>query len=213
MPAFTPPHWPGQPAARASLDVVEQIEEIFGRLGAELHESQWPGPVTATQHALQCAQLAEWAQAPDSLVAAALLHDIGHLVGPRESNPGADDAHELRALGLLGSAFGRDLLEPIRLHVQAKRYLASLDEHYLRRLRPLSVDSLARQGGPMSRDEAQHFEEQPWAGEAVALRRWDDAALEFGKPTPPLRYYLDLLERLRLPAQPSRTFLGPTDIS
>lgn len=213
MAGLTPPHRPKQPVARASLDVVEQIDEIFGRLGAELHESRWPGPVTALQHALQCAQLAEWAQAPDCLVAAALLHDVGHLVGPRELISGADDAHELRALGLLGSAFGKDVLEPVRLHVQAKRYLASLDEHYLRRLRPLSLESLSHQGGPMSRNEAQAFEEQPWAGEAVALRRWDDAALEFSKPTPPLRYYLDLLERLRLPAQPPRTFLGPTDIS
>jgi predicted HD phosphohydrolase len=165
------------------------------------------------EHALQCAQFAEWAEAPGSLVAAALLHDIGHLLVPTgEPGRGDDNAHELRALGLLGTAFGREVLEPIRLHVQAKRYLAASDERYRASLSRASTLSLWRQGGPMAPAEVQTFEELPWAAQAVALRRWDDAALTRSKPTPSLTYYLDLLESIRRPVGEPRTALGPTDI-
>ena len=214
MPQRLPPMRPAYQGGAVSLDVVQQIQDLFGQHGGRVHDLDWPGPVTMQEHALQCAQLAEWSQAPPALVAAGLLHDIGHLLAlSLPSRSEEDDAHELRALGLLGTAFGRDVLEPIRLHVQAKRYLVAMDEQYRRRLSRASLASLSRQGGPMSAGEAQAFEELQWAGQAVALRRWDDGALTCGKRTAPLSYYLDLLETLRNPPSGSRTPMGPPDIS
>jgi predicted HD phosphohydrolase len=208
----------GAPAAEGgpgSLDVVAQVIELFegrGRRGSALAVAE--GGMSLLAHALQTAQLAEWSSAPHTLVAAALLHDIGHLLAsPRDVHP-CDDVHELRALGLLGSAFGRDVLEPIRLHVQAKRYLVSTDPRYAAALPQAARSSLALQGGPMSRDELWLFDDTPYAEQAVALRRWDDAAHAPGKRTPPLDYYLELLGEVRIrPNHVPRTGIGAPDVS
>jgi predicted HD phosphohydrolase len=93
--------------------------------------------------------------------------------------------------------------EPIRLHVQAKRYLVSVDAAYFLGLSPASVHSLQLQGGPMSKAESQAFERLPFAREAVQLRRWDDLAKVPGHATPPLDYYLALLQDLATEASSS----------
>ena len=177
------------------MDVIERIETLFLTQGHTLYEGRRAEAVTALQHALQCAQLAEWAGSPIALMAAALLHDIGHFVVSDDHE--LDDAHEQRALGLLGLDFGRAVLEPIRLHVEAKRYLVAADPHYAGRLSPASQHSLQLQGGAMSADERRWFESLPYAEEALSLRRFDDAAKAPGQRTPPLAYYLALIEPLR----------------
>lgn len=188
--------WGTGPAGPEALDVVTQVIELLEGPGRRPPRCPEQG-VTLLAHALQTAQLAEHGQAPRTLVAAALLHDVGHLLArPAEACP-CDDVHELRALGLLGSAFGRDVLEPIRLHVQAKRYLVSTDPHHAAALPPAALASLALQGGPMSRDEIWLFEDTPYAAQAVALRRWDDAAHDPGRRTPPLAHYVCLLNEVR----------------
>lgn len=184
-------------------DLVDHIEALFERHGHARLDAPACEQVTLLQHALQCAQLAEWAQAGPALVAAALLHDLGHIVDDDAAATSGDDVHELRALPLLRRGFGRDLTEPVRLHVQAKRYLAATDPRYAAQLHRRAGDSLALQGGPMSMDEVQAFEDLPFAVEAVALRRWDDAARDPSRRAPPLAYYLPLLRTLQLdPAAP-----------
>ena len=177
------------------MDVISRIETLFLAHGHTLYEGRRAEAVTALQHALQCAQLAEWAGSSVALVAAALLHDIGHFVASDDHD--IDDAHEQRALGLLSLDFGRAVLEPIRLHVEAKRYLVAADPHYADRLSPASQHSLALQGGAMSAEERRWFEGLPYAEEALSLRRFDDAAKTPGQHTPPLAYYLALIEPSR----------------
>jgi predicted HD phosphohydrolase len=178
------------------MDVIERIETLFLAHGHTLYDGRRAEAVTALQHALQCAQLAEWAGSPIALVAAALLHDVGHFVGSDDQD--LDDAHEQRALGLLSLDFGRAVLEPIRLHVEAKRYLVAVDPHHAGKLSPASQHSLLLQGGAMGADEQRWFESLPYAEEALSLRRFDDAAKTPGQRTPPLAYYLGLIEPLRL---------------
>lgn len=101
-----------------------------------------------------------------------------------------------RTLSLAGG-FGAQVLEPIRLHVAAKRYLVSTDAGYFASLSPASVHSLALQGGPMTAGEVAQFEAMPFAMDAVQLRRWDDLAKTPGQATPPLGYYMALLGGLR----------------
>jgi predicted HD phosphohydrolase len=178
------------------MDVIQRIETLFLTHGHTLYEGRRAEDVTALQHALQCAQLAEWAGSPATLVAAALLHDVGHFVGSDDAD--IDDVHEQRALGLLSLDFGRAVLEPIRLHVEAKRYLVAVHPQYAGKLSPASLHSLMLQGGPMNADERRWFEGLPYAEEAVSLRRFDDAAKTPGQRTPPLAYYLAQLAPLRL---------------
>ena len=177
-------------------DILNDIEALFQRFGATTYDGSRREPITALEHALQCAQLAEWAGAPRELVAAALLHDIGHFVSGLAADPDHehdDDAHELRAVAWLHGVFGPAVTEPIRLHVAAKRYLVSLEPTYRRALSSASAHSLALQGGPMGTEACIRFANEPFAEEALQLRRWDDAAKEPGKPTPSLAWYLGLL--------------------
>jgi phosphonate degradation associated HDIG domain protein len=202
------------PLRNPSMDIVRQVEELFDRHGHTRYEGAREEPVTARAHALQCAQLAEWAEAPTALVVAALLHDVGHFIAPDPAADAIDDVHELRALGFLKAGFDHEVIEPIRLHVQAKRYLVSVDARYAATLSPASAHTLGLQGGPMAEDERRWFEALPQSAQAVALRRWDDLAKAPGRKTPPLDYYLALIESVRLapPAAP-RTVIGAPDLA
>lgn len=195
-------------------EVIERILSLFERFGSQPYDGERRESVSALAHALQCAQLAEWAGADLPLVAAALLHDLGDFddagaVGDARS----DNRHEVRALPWLATAFGDEVLEPIRLHVAAKRYLVATEPAYTEALSPASQHSLALQGGPMDEDERQRFEDEAFAPQAVMLRRWDDAAKEPGKPTPSLAYFVALLQELQERARPKarRTVVGAFD--
>lgn len=178
------------------MDTVARIEQLFVAHGRQVLGGRRAQPVTALQHALQCAQLAEWAQASDALVAAALLHDLGHHVDAEADDESRDNGHEMRVLPLLAATYGVAVTEPIRLHVQAKRYLVAAERGYLARLTPAAVHALQLQGGPMSGDEMTLFEATPHAEAAVELRRWDDLATQPRRRTPPLAHYLELLRQL-----------------
>jgi len=199
-----------------SCDVsCDDIEALFLLHGAQAYESLRREPVTALEHALQCAQLAEWAHADDALVAAAFLHDIGHFpLEGDEVGDAVDDRHETRALPFLDEHFGPEVLQPIRLHVAAKRYLVATDPDYLGSLSPASVHSLGLQGGAMTPAEVDAFEVTPYAMDAVQLRRWDDLAKVPGQRTPPLGYYIALLDDLqRSRADRGKLEVGPQTIS
>ncbi len=181
-----------------SMDIVQQIEELFDRYGDSRYDGARAEAVTSRAHALQCAHLAERANAPTPLVVAALLHDVGHFIAPDAAMEAVDDVHELRALAFLASNFGAEVVEPIRLHVLAKRCLVAVDPPYEQTLSVASRHTLHLQGGPMSPDEVVWFAALPQSGQAVSLRRWDDLAKQPGRQTPSLSHYLALVESVRL---------------
>lgn len=173
---------------------LDEITELFHANGAVQYGAE---AVTQQQHALQCAHLAESAGAPVTLVAAALLHDLGHLLVPGRSpqTAAADDLHQFMALPFLRGVFPEVVLAPIRLHVDAKRYMCRVDPSYWAGLSPASKRSLVLQGGPFSEEEALAFMEQDFAADAVALRRWDDCAKDPLASTPGWTHYAALLQR------------------
>jgi phosphonate degradation associated HDIG domain protein len=178
---------------------LDDISTLFIHAGA----AQYGGEaITQLQHALQCAHLAELHGASEDLIAAALLHDLGHLLAvgepPQqavEGGPG-DDRHQYAALPFLRSVFPDAVLEPIRLHVDAKRYLCCVDEAYWASLSPASKRSLQLQGGVFSSDESEAFINKPFAADAVALRRWDDLAKNPDTAPPQWPHYASVLERV-----------------
>ena len=195
----------------ATLPLSRQVEALFDRHGHGLYDGQRRESVTALAHALQCAQLAEWAGASPPLVVAALLHDVGHFVHGIDDSDAHDDVHELRALPWLSRSLGPEVTEPIRLHVQAKRYLVVVDPAYGDTLSPASVHSLALQGGAMTPAECAAFEGNPYAADATLLRRWDDAAKSPGKATPSLAWYLSLIDELCAGPTAARTPISAFD--
>ncbi len=159
--------------------------------------------VNQRQHALQAAWLAEKAGCPDSLVAASLLHDIGHLVHDLGENPaeaGIDDLHEARGHTFLARWFGPEVTEPVRLHVAAKRYLCATEADYFSKLSKDSVLSLSLQGGPMPAAEVGAFDASPHAAAAVQLRRFDEQAKVKDLETPAVVHFLPFVERCLRPA-------------
>ncbi len=165
-----------------AADTIAQIEDLFARYGESVYDGARTEPVTARAHALQCAHLAEAGGAAAPLVAAALLHDIGHFLMPADgscaADDGTDDRHEALGAAWLRLSFPAAVTEPIRLHVDAKRYLVAADPGHVATLSPASVHSLALQGGPMDVEQRRAFEARPFAEQALKLRRWDEAAKE-----------------------------------
>jgi len=189
---------------RSSLHVgsppaLNAIDEIFARFRASGDALYIGEPVTVSEHMLQAAALAQSDEAPPELVAAALLHDYGHLVHdlPEDSaEHGVNTRHEELGFAFLERSFPPEVTEPIRLHVAAKRYLVAVDPVYRDELSPASLLSLELQGGPMSQDEVGAFEGGPHTEAACRLRRWDDAGKEPGLEVPSLESYRSLLESL-----------------
>ncbi|MCA9067987.1 MAG: HD domain-containing protein [Planctomycetaceae bacterium] len=175
---------------------VDEILALFRSRG----DSEYGGEqVTQQEHALQCALLAETEHASPALIVASLLHDIGHLLHdlPQEApEQGIDDHHETSAAAWLRKRFPESVTEPVRLHVAAKRYLCAVDAKYRDQLSLPLVTSLRLQGGPMSPQEVEQFEQNPFAGDAVQLRRWDDEAKIPALATPPLSHFTSYLEQV-----------------
>jgi phosphonate degradation associated HDIG domain protein len=152
--------------------------------------------VTQLEHALQCAALAQAAGASASLITAALLHDIGHLA---QEFADVHYPHEKLAADLLRDVFGAAVLEPIWLHVDAKRYLCAIDSDYRANLSPASTRSLEWQGGAFSPSQAEAFITKKYASDAVLLRHWDDAAKIAGATVPSLRHYFSIMQMVLRP--------------
>ena len=170
-------------------DIIQAIFDAFAAHGDQLYIGE---PVSMTEHMLQAAYLAEQDGAGPELVAAALLHDFGHLIHdlPEDSaEHGVDTRHEEVGAAYLTRYFVPAVVEPTRMHVAAKRYLCAVDPAYLGSLSPASILSLKLQGGPYTPDEARAFEALPFAAEAARLRRYDDAAKIAGGWTPDLEHY------------------------
>ena len=169
----------------------QRIGELFAGPGARDHMGE---PVPIGEHMLQAGALADAAGADGALVAAALLHDIGHLLGEAE-----EDRHGEAGARWLSQWFGSAVTEPVRLHVAAKRYLCAVDAGYFGLLSAESVRTLSLQGGPMTAAEVAAFQALPRARDAVAVRRWDDQAKDPEVTPPRFAHFAPLLKALLRP--------------
>lgn len=179
------------------------VDDIVGLISSRGSRQYGSEAVSQCEHALQCAALAEAAGASPELITAALLHDLGHLVHDLGDDPaqrGTDDVHQFQALPFLRGVFPESVLAPIRLHVDAKRYLCAAEPGYWDILSAASRRSLELQGGIYTLEQAETFIAQPGAHDAVSLRRWDDGAKVPGLATPGLDHYADIMRACRLPA-------------
>ncbi len=176
--------------------IVSFLADIFARRGAEDYLGE---PVSMAEHMLQGAALAEAEEAGDELIAAALLHDIGHFTsefGAYHPSDTEDRHHDEAGAAVLEPFFPPLVTECVRLHVAAKRYLCATDPSYVAKLSPASVHTLSLQGGPMSEAEVSAFRRNPFHAEAVRVRLWDEAGKVAGAKTPGFAHYEALLQRV-----------------
>lgn len=175
--------------------IVDAMLGTLQRRGGDMYGGE---QVTQLQHALQCATLAVEAEADDQLVAAALLHDYGHLLIEDDAAAaarGVDMVHEEIGANYLDRWFTAAVTQPIRFHVPAKRYLCAANPDYFDGLSAASVQSLNVQGGPFNDMQADSFISQPHAGAAVQLRIRDDLAKDPEASTLQLEDFRSRLEK------------------
>ena len=179
--------------------VVDRVMELFALKGDDAYIGE---PVSQTEHAIKTAVVAQQRGASPALVAAALLHDVGHLVhgmADDAADHGIDTVHQEAGARYLAHWFPPAVTEPVRLHVAAKRYLCATDPQYLALLSPASLHSLGLQGGPFTAEAADAFARVPFALDAVELRRCDDAGKDPNAAMPGLEHFRPLLASLAVP--------------
>jgi len=182
-------------------ELINELGRLFEEEGARDYFGE---AVTQAEHMLQAAALARAAGAGDALVAAALLHDVGHFplrhgIGALSGDDlmaGTDNRHSDTGAAWLAEWFPAEVTEPVRLHVSAKRYLCATEPGYFEKLSPASVYTLSVQGGPMDAAQCAEFEAGPYAQQAVELRRWDEAAKDPEMQVPDFEHYRPLLTGL-----------------
>jgi len=167
--------------------VIGELSDLFAGAGAGEYLGE---QVTIGVHMRQAGALAQAAGAPAALIAAALLHDVGHL------RTETDERHGDKGAAWLSRWFGPQVTEPVRLHVAAKRYLCATEPRYFATLSAESVRTLAVQGGPMDEQQVSAFGQGEYAMDAVAVRRWDDEAKDPWVVPPEFGYFVPLLARL-----------------
>lgn len=173
------------------------IDEIITNMRKN-EDLEYGERVTIVAHSLQCATFAERDGADDLMVAAAFLHDYGHFchdLGEDIADKGIDAIHEEIGAEALSEYFVPEVIEPMRLHVAAKRYLVATDEEYLKTVSPASIQSLALQGGPFTPEEAAEFAAGPHFERAIQLRRYDEEGKYPQMETPDYEHFRTYLEK------------------
>jgi phosphonate degradation associated HDIG domain protein len=180
------------------MEKNKQIDELFGLLLNNGQADYIGEPISQIEHAAQAAALAEQANAPDDIVIAALLHDIGHLL-PNQTPMGDYGNLDHETLGadyLKKMGFPDATCALIKGHVQAKRYLTYKYPAYHQKLSEASKATLVQQGGMMTEEEAAMFESDPLFEWHLKMRAWDELAKMEQVPLPDFIKYKNICLRL-----------------
>ncbi len=182
--------WTGRSLLGRQRSTVDYLIELVKRQ----EQFSYGERVTMAQHALQSAARAHAEGAPDELVVAALLHDVGHLFG--EAGRWGFPDHAVAGARALQGLLPPQTTEPIRLHVDAKRWLVSNRVGYAEHLSEASTASLNQQGGPFDAAQSRAFDSEPFAGDAIALRQWDDDGKSPGSGTHDVDFFRPIIGRV-----------------
>lgn len=175
-------------------DFLDVLEDIFENEGSAEYLGE---AVSMAEHMLQTAQNAQNNGADDSMIAACLLHDIGHFAQVRAVKSDWHRKHDAAAGDFLAGHFAREVVEPVRLHVEAKRYLCALEPEYIDKLSAASLHTLEKQGGPMDAEEIETFESNPFFMDACQLRRWEEDSKVTGVERSDFAHFRPILMRTR----------------
>ena len=168
-----------------------EISRLFNAQGDDEYIGE---PVSQLQHCLQAAHCAQMQKEEEDVILAALLHDIGHLVGKERDLPSMAAFgvmnHEIVGKHFLNDlGFSKRVCKLVGSHVNAKRYRCGKDESYYEKLSSASKETLKYQGGAFTTEECEKFESDEDFTTILSLRTWDEAAKEEGLEVPGLEAY------------------------
>ena len=173
-------------------DFITIVTSILDRHG----DREYNGlGLSVLEHMLQSALEAETAHAETHDIVATLLHDIGHFVVefPSDMKNVEDTGHDKAGAAILEPFFDPEIVEPIRFHVRAKRYLCTVEPSYYDKLTLPAQHTFRLQGGKMSAAEIEEFKALPFAEGATRLRRWCDLGMTPGRKTKRFKEYYSLI--------------------
>ena len=151
--------------------------------------------LTMSEHMLQSAMLAEKAKCNDNLICSCLLHDYGHFLIENPDSLAMNDRdgnHESIGYEYLKKFFKKEIVEPIKYHVLAKRYLCR-NKKYYNLLSVASKKSLKLQGGALNKKESEEFEKKSFFKNSIKLRKFDELAKKTNIKIKSINDYKDLL--------------------
>ena len=186
-------------ALLADLTPDNAVDKLAALFDAIAETSYLGEDITMAEHMLQSAACARRDGAADALVAAALLHDVGYYADANPDNVNETNSrkrHDVEAARILAALLPAAVTEPIRLHVDAKRYLCAVEPTYHDKLSDASIHTMSLQGGVMDDDAVRAFACETFADDAVRLRRWDDEGKDPNAQAPGFEAYRELLEGL-----------------
>jgi len=173
-----------------SENIADSILDVYQKMGSANYSGE---QITQLEHACQAGALAGLDKQDDDVILAAFLHDFGHLlVSDTTENMdayGVKDHEKIGADKLAEYGFSEKVTTLVQSHVLAKRYLCFANERYYTQLSLASRMTLAFQGGPMSKVEAEAFELHPLKHLIIKMRTWDERAKEEKVPLPNLEEY------------------------
>ena len=175
-------------------EIVEQILDAFATCG----HLDYGENISMKEHMLQTAFLADENDEENNVVVAALLHDFGHLVCNMPNNTfeeGSDNYHEELGAKALQEWFEDDIVDAVRLHVDAKRYLCAANPKYKDKLSEASITTMAIQGGPMNKREMLAFRRKKGHRIAIRIRAYDDLGKMPEMRRPGLNYYIPRIKK------------------
>jgi 2-amino-1-hydroxyethylphosphonate dioxygenase (glycine-forming) len=181
--------------AEQARKITDEIMSLYEQYGGEEYAGE---KVSQLEHMVQAAQLAEAQGFDEEVILAAFLHDIGHISeaakGDNEMDGfGIKDHEELGAEFLRGKGFSKKVARLVESHVEAKRYLTLKDPLYYSQLSDASKKTLEYQGGPMTEEEANAFEQYPLFNLIIRMRKWDEEAKIEHQPMPDLQHYRNMI--------------------
>jgi len=188
--------------SKTDSEAVKAICTLFRNYGSGEYIGE---QITQWEHALQAAYMAKRAGAEEEVIIAALLHDIGHIYALAVHSKdymgdyGASRHEHVGAEFLLSLGFTPLVASLVRRHVDAKRYLTCVQPSYMNKLSEASKVTLRYQGGPMSREEAERFEQDPLKSTILLMRTWDEKAKIVGWVGPGFDVYAPLLAKYSSP--------------
>tara|TARA_Y100001936_G_scaffold227421_1_gene247706 strand:+ start:610 stop:1146 length:537 start_codon:yes stop_codon:yes gene_type:complete len=152
--------------------------------------------LTIPEHMIQSAMLAEKSKCNDNLICSCLLHDYGHFLIENPDNLvkiNKDGEHEAIGYEYLKKFFKKEIVEPIRHHVLAKRYLAR-NKKYFNFLSEASKISLKLQGGVLNDKESKEFKKKKYFKNSILVRKFDEAAKKTNIKMKSIDSYVSLLK-------------------